>query len=872
MNIHITVDSVRFDSIAGLPAGIFWNSSPRTLLGGGYGCISLAGVTNAPAGTYNLTAFGTAWMRMDAPQSGIVDTPYVRTGNLNQYSPFGEYYLTICDYGVQLPANQTVCSGSNVTLSPIATGGQPPYTFSWTGTGNHLSCTTCKNPQVTLTQNSTYNLTMIDANNNQVNTSITYTVSGSNTMGTLAVNSTGIDCLNPQDNTTVAVTGGTGPFVFNWGDGTSSSGNSPQNHNYSTAETFVISVKDNNNCVTSAINDVVFNGIIISAAQTTQPTCEGQNTGTIAVTATGGTAPYTFAWSNGANNATATNIAAGNHTVTVTDATSCSFSKHFNLAPQNGWGFFAFLQPSQSNCNNTGAITTTVVSGIAPYTFLWNTTATTQNLSSLSGAVYSVTVTDALGCQTNGSTNVPVDCKSVISGTLFNDANNNCVFDNGETNSSGIVITAVGNSQTYFGYAFSDGTYSIDVPAAGSYTLSAYNYWYANGCGYYTLCGSNNQTITIATLGEISANNNFGLGNSSGYNLTIFPRWTAGNPGFEKTYTINVANYSPTVLNSPATVTFTYDSNLIYQSSVPTASHNLETRTLTWLVDSLNTYYIFASNSMLSTFLVPQNLSLGYLLQSDFHVSPTSGDCNTSDNSLHTSDVVTGSYDPNEKKVEPTGNILEEDSVLTYEIGFQNTGTDSTHFIILKDTLSPYLDPATVRNIASSHPYSDFSISGTGILTWTFNPLRLVDSFTNEPGSHGFVKFTIKKKKNLPLNTVISNTAHIYFDYNPAVVTNTVANTLTEPNGIWHIRSTEGITVKAFPNPFSEGTSIVVEGITGRYDFELYDVTGKLNKRITSIETSQFFINRDNLSSGIYFFKVLSADKKKSGYGKLVVE
>ncbi|HLP19921.1 MAG TPA: T9SS type A sorting domain-containing protein, partial [Chitinophagales bacterium] len=772
---------------------------------------------------------------------------------------------------VNLGADQTVCNGSSVTLNPITHSGIAPYTYNWSSSGPALSCTTCKYPQVTIGQTSTYTVTVLDATNASVTGQVTYTVTGNTNQVQFTTTSTGIDCANASDNTVVTATGGTGPYTFNWGDGSvSTTGNSPQAHTYTQPGTFVIGVSDNNGCVTSQTSTVAFNGILITATQTTQPTCVNQNTGLIAISASGGTAPYTYNWSNGGTTSTINNLAAAHYAVTVTDATGCSFSKSFTLAPVNGWGYYVYTTASISSCNNNGSINTTIYGGNAPFSFVWSNGSTSEDINGLMGGLYYVTVTDGSGCVANGSASVPTSCYSLITGTVFNDANNNCTLDQGENQLQSIFVTAVGGGQTYYGYADSAGYYTIQVPASGTFTLGASS-GYSN-CGILTLCNNANHTVTLASIGDSSSNNNFGFSGATGFDLNIHPGWYPGNPGFEKEYWILCGNKAATNFNGTATVTFNYDENLIYQSSNPAAIHNLATHTLTWDVSNIPANSYFSASSLHCTFMVPQTLPLGHLLHSSFRMEPTVGDCDSSNNKLFVSEVVTGSMDPNEKKVEPAGDILEEDSVLTYEIGFQNTGTDSTHFIVIKDTLSPYLDAATVRNIASSHPYSDFTVSGTGILTWTFNPLRLVDSFTNEPGSHGFVRFTIKKKKNLPLNTLISNTAHIYFDYNTAVVTNTVTNTLTEPNGIWHIRSTEGITVKAFPNPFSEGTSIVVDGVTGRYDFELYDVTGKLNKRITSIETNQFFINRDNLSSGIYFFKVLSADKKKSGYGKLVVE
>ena len=896
LSILVTVQALKFDSINNLPQGLCWatNQPNNTFANQQSGCIRIVGTTCADPGVYRLS------IKVTATVVGLGDFPvdgedmglryFLRVKNsgdadivldTTQTAPFNKpagYSVSAnCNiqYGVNLGANQTVCNGSVATLNPVVAAGTPPFTFSWSATGDVLSCTTCQNPLATITQNSVYSVTVIDANNHTVSDTVSYAISGGTNTMQLGLTSAGIDCANPQDLTIVTVTGGASPFDFNWGDGSTTTNSvSPQQHNFTHGANYVIAVTDNNGCVSSALNTVAFNGIAVTAVQTVRPNCENMNTGKLKVVASGGTAPYTFNWSNGATTDSLVNIVAGNYWVTVTDVTSCSSVEYFNLSPVSGWGLYAYLNCTLPNCSSNGSINAQVHNGIPPYSFNWSNGATTQIISGLAPGGFVVTITDSIGCVATATTNLPTTCRSIINGIIYSDTNSNCLFDAGENLIAGLTVSAERNGQMYYANTNSNGAYAIEVPSVGTYTLQAYNYSNNNSCGTLSLCGNPNQTTTIATLGDTSSNNNFGLVGSAGFDLSLFMSCTSGNPGFQKTYKLLPYNNSQTILNGLATLTFSYDSNLIYQSSNQTVMHNLANHTLTWLVDSLDYSYwgFFTGNEIDATFLVPLNLSLTYYLQNDFAITPTVGDCDSSNNQFHTNDLVTGSFDPNEKRVEPAGKILEGDSILTYTIGFQNTGTDSTHFIIVKDTLSPSLNAATVRNIASSHPYSEFTISGQGILTWVFNPLRLVDSFTNEPGSHGFVKFTVKKKNNMPVGSIISNTAHIYFDYNTPVVTNTVADTISEPNFISPVRSDDGLSVKAFPNPFGHSTNILVNGLQGNFDFELYDVTGRLRNKFSSIETNQFILQRDELSSGIYFYRITSMNKKQSGFGKLVVE
>lgn len=885
---NVTVSSLSFDTIEDLPPGLCWstNKTNNTFANQEDGCLSFNGTVCAPPGQYKLYMVVTAnigvpiqtnadaagmryFLRVkNAPDNTIpVDTnqtaPFVAYGNSADCSPV---------LSVNLGTDQTVCGGSTITLNPVALGGVEPYTYSWSATAGTLSCTTCEHPQVTISQTGTYTVTVIDASGASATDVITYTPSGTTgTVQIVSLSGTGISCATPTDVTSISVSGGTLPLNYNWGDGSTTSDSATTSHSYQQAGAYVIAITDANGCVTSQVHQVAFNGILITAAQLVKPNCTGMNTGLIQVNATGGTAPYTYNWSNGGTVSAIAGISAGNYYVTVTDNTGCSFSKHFNLPPLNNWAFYPYLQASGSNCSNNGYVTNTVYGGIPPYTYLWNNGSTSQNLTSLSGGTYTVTVTDSAGCNVVGNAVVSTSCYSIIEGNIFNDSNSNCSIDSGEGTPMYIFITATSGQSTYYGTCDANGYYNIQIPAAGTFNISVVSYG-ALGCSSVQFCGGGNQTVTIPTIGDTISNNNFGLDGNSQYDLFLSPTWTSGNPGFTKTYNIYYGNTSYTPFTGTGTVTFKYDSILVYQSSTPPAAHNLATHTLTWTFNGASLDSIFWGEAVHSTFLVPIGTSLSTMLQSEFNIAPTSNDCNPSNNQRIVSQDVTGSFDPNEKKVTPAGGIYEADSVLTYTIGFQNTGTDSTHFIILKDTLSPYLDASSVRNLASSHPYTEFTISGAGILTWAFNPLRLVDSFTNEPESHGFVMFSIKKKPNLPIGTVINNTAHIYFDYNEAVVTNTVTNTLSDPNGITTLRMPNGITVTAFPNPFTQATNIAVEGVDGKYDFELYDITGKLHRRLQNIEAQQFVLQRGELGTGMYFFKVLTANGNKGGYGKLMIE
>ena len=136
--------------------------------------------------------------------------------------------------------------------------------------------------------------------------------------------------------------------------------------------------------------------------------------------------------------------------------------------------------------------------------------------------------------------------------------------------------------------------------------------------------------------------------------------------------------------------------------------------------------------------------------------------------------IVTGSYDPNDKQVVPSG-IGEERYVnstvqLEYKVRFQNTGTDTAFNVFVLDTLSEHLDLATFQSGVASHDY-EVSILPGRVIRWDFRNILLPDSSTNLIGSNGFIKFTMRFASDVPQPTEVHNTANIYFDFNEPIVT-----------------------------------------------------------------------------------------------------
>ena len=763
--------------------------------------------------------------------------------------------LSIQD-SLTVPSACGACSGLVYTT---ILGGISPYTYLWNGTDTRMNAPLCPGLN---------SLQVTDANG--CLGTAQFVVNSASGMTASAVN-TDINCPNLLDTTILTISGGSHLVNILWGDNTAidSGVASPYAHTYTTYGVFGIEVIDTAGCAYFVIDTVKNNGLQPFVSQSHNTYCNSLNTGSVQVGTLTGTPPFTYLWNNGAAADSITNVAAGNYAVTVTDHTGCSASLTYTLLQINSeQGYYVYEQTKQVNCNApNGAAIAQVYGGVSPYSYLWTGGATTDTLSNLTMGNYNVTVTDAQGCQALGYGYVSSSCTNLIEGIVFVDENGNCLLDSGDVSFQSSV-TATNNRGTYYGYADNSGAYAIEVPDTGTYYLNVMLPF----CGSAAPCGNTSHTVNFSSMGDTSRNNNFAFVSVQSFDLTLHPGWTSVNPGLTKEYWVMGYNQSPLPFTGSATIVFSYDSNLIYQSSyAPIPTHNAVAHTLTWVVNSLPSPYFDWNSRFRNFFTVPATLDPGYLLQSKFTISPTVGDCDSLNNVFIYSEPCTGSHDPNEKVVSPAGALSEKDSVLTYTIHFQNTGTAPTKFIIVTDTLSPNLDPATVVNLASSAQYAKFDISGTGILTWIFNPLFLPDSLTDVNGSKGFVMFSVKRKSNLPTGATISNRASIYFDYNTPVATNTVRDTVANPNYIFEVHGNSNVEVKAFPNPFSDIANIIVSGITAEFGFELYDVTGRLQQSLPSVGNSQFQIHRNQLQGGVYLYRIVVSGNQVA-YGKLVVE
>ena len=236
-----------------------------------------------------------------------------------------------------------------------------------------------------------------------------------------------------------------------------------------------------------------------------------------------------------------------------------------------------------------------------------------------------------------------------------------------------------------------------------------------------------------------------------------------------------------------------------------------------------------------------------------------------------------GSYDPNDKTAYPRGAgedfLLAENTDIDYHIRFQNTGTFTAFNVVIRDTLSEFLDVSQIRPGASSHDYV-LNIYEGNILEFRFDDINLPDSMSNLTGSNGFVKFGIAQQPDLPTGTVIENMAAIYFDFNEPVFTNTAFHTIGRELVIMtniEKATAAPIRVNVSPNPTQERALFTLENLSLQDGtFLLYDATGH-RVRQSDFTGNSFLFIRSGLSDGLYFYEI-SEGGISVATGKVVFE
>ncbi len=453
----------------------------------------------------------------------------------------------------------------------------------------------------------------------------------------------------------------------------------------------------------------------------------------------------------------------------------------------------------------------------------------------------------------------------VISGITYWDMNENGLRDTGEIILTNIPVSLSPNALSSF--TDEQGVFRYYVANNTSYTLTV-------GVDSCWEIGNGVDSYEITLDGSITSGINFGF-KLVDDTRKVVPRINSPRTrcGFEVPFTLSIKNEGCLVTNGKVAFVLNSLINVLSFSTPP-----LETigDTLIWEFQDLNPS---ASQNFLINCQIPGPEFIGEIinLQAFSYIENDQGALELSSTYDYKSEIRCA-YDPNDKLVQPNRSFEYDqnytlfEETFEYTVRFQNTGNDTAFNVLIRDNLDKNLDWTTFKPIIGSHPFETL-LYKDGLVEFSFKNILLPDSTTNEPLSHGFITYKIAPKKGLAENTLIENTAGIYFDFNPPIITNTtqsvMVSELPKTTSVKELVNQQ--VIKVYPNPFRDYLTFEYLDLNRKSlpTIRLFDVTGKLIHQQIMDEIN-FEMPIPAIPNGLYFYQLVGRNGEMLGRGKVV--
>ncbi|MFK8007155.1 MAG: cohesin domain-containing protein [Saprospiraceae bacterium] len=695
-------------------------------------------------------------------------------------------YVNVSDgLGFQLflfPPNGTLCQGSNLRLDYGVNSGSytPPEKVEWTGPNGYSS--TEQNPIVENMQTNMagfYTVKVTFEGDCFLVDSMEIFVSNDDAAVTDLQVTPPTECSGDDGQVTVSLSLSPPYSVFNtW---------TYQTETYNT-NPFIfdeVSVGDYHHLEVSTPNCLLLIPVNvpnpdIPIINTTDVTCLG-NDGTATVLTQNApqvSARYKLpdvAWNDSPEGLFVDNLIPATYKVFIKDSiTNCNYIEYVTINPHLDFEVIVVDTPTCDLANGSLEI---IATGQAtpPINFNWSNNISGNINSGLEYGWYSVTMTDGDGCQRHQNVFLPPNepCNSLISGHAYFNFDCECAPDGDEIPYTNVRVCAENGSFRDCALTNSNGEYWLYAPNEGDYTLTAnqYNNYISEACPP--------QSVTISNAPSIVTDADFFFCGDTITDLRVDAYCFPARPGFSQRYNFQVSHEGTSFTDTMINLTVDLDDSLDILQITPAPSfQDLTTNQITW-----SNYHIAFNAEQTFKIKATVNAQLGDTLITTAQITSNNIDADLTNNSTMCEQIVVGSFDPNDKLVNPLGSgddgdILATDTMFNYTIRFQNTGTDTAFTVVVRDTLDGNVfDLSSVQPRMASHPYQ-LDIEGDNILVFLFENINLPDSNRTVEGSQGFVTFDINIKPDLPIGTNISNSAAIYFDYNDPIITNDVINTI----------------------------------------------------------------------------------------------
>lgn len=657
------------------------------------------------------------------------------------------YVNSTTPINVTYSATVSQCTAPTGSATLSVTGGTAPYTYQWFANPGVNS------PTLSNVGPGTYSFLVTDAVGCVRSGSV---VVNPISMINASVQGSAVLCPSTSGAASAYASGGQTPYTYLWNTGaTTSSISGIAPGGYSCV------ITDALGCSVTKYGSVQSVSPVNVGVSTTPVTCMYNTDGAASAFATGGTAPYSYAFSNGSNTSTASNLGQGGYYVYVSDANGCSKSQYFSITNAN----------TSQDCYCT-----------------------------ISGDVY---VDANANCVQdpgeNGVHNIMIHCSGF--GYAFTDANG------------------------HYSFRVPTGTYTISEQVNQYYPLApcqsnnnVVSVVAASGCN--TVVDFANVINPLHDLKIVTVNSTVAPIPGNGYQQKVIVKndGTITESGVQMGYEQDdqLPFVSSTLASFMQLNSALYPYNYSVQSGFPSLTPNTSsvmllnynTPTSIPLGTSLTFYDSVASAAPIASEWLLDNTPWNNV---NTYVTSVIGSYDP--NYKEVSPRGEG----------PNGDITTEVNEFDYTIHFQNEGTYFAQNIVVTDQLDDDFDWTTFRPGYSDYEYTT-TVSETGLVTFTFANINLPwKSNYGDALSSALVNYSIQRKPTTPIGTTFTNEANIYFDYNAPITTNTTLNTLVEVAGIDDPTSGDetSVTVDFYPVPTSDYLNIRVNNILNNQTAQL---------------------------------------------------
>jgi hypothetical protein len=441
----------------------------------------------------------------------------------------------------------------------------------------------------------------------------------------------------------------------------------------------------------------------------------------------------------------------------------------------------------------------------------------------------------------------------------FIDTNNNGIKDSDEINfPNGTFLVEKNNSGIVNSITVPTGSYSIyDSTGTSSYN---FNYEINSEFATYLSLTPTNYTNIVIPINSVNQTYYFPIQVTQSFDdvsINIVPL-TSPRAGFD--YINRIVYKNNSLATTSGVVSYTNDP-LVTTASVSQTGTTATASGFTYNYDNLTPFETRSIDVSMSVPAIPA-VNIDDLLTNTATISGPLADVNIINNNSSNTQVVVAAYDPN-RVIESHGdkivfNEFGQDDYLFYTIKFENVGNENALNIKIQDVLDSKIDENSIRMINASHEYI-LERNGSN-LKWSFNDILLPPSVENTEIGKGYATFKVKLKPGFAIGDIIPNAASIYFDNNPAIITNTFNTEFIAALANDDFNTSN---LNLYPNPSNSIVQVNLQNTTDTIqNITIFDVLGKSIKTVDTIDSNSYTLDVSNFSKGIYFIEI-STDNGK---------